>query len=495
MRKLIACLMAFVSLSIGGHAQVNLIKNPGFEIFSGCPSTGSQFERLSGWDTLRNGGGGDPWLITKCCTGYLDCQVPYNLGFRNGYQYPKTDSSYGAFCMYSNSTIPNREYIQNKLIAKLTSGKTYCLKYYINLNNCSEYAIDQIGAYFDNGSVFCSPWGICTVSPQIQTPPGVYYKDTVNWVQISGTYLSNGTEQYITLGNFKTGILTDTLNVNSNAPRVIAFYNIDDVSLIATDILAWAHNDTTICAGDSLMLGRMPEIGLDCTWLDTLGNILGNKANLWVKPFKTQKYIVRQDNCVTSYDTVTITVKPKLRNLVVSSDKNTVCADSIAQLNASVSGAGSGLSWQWFPTAGLSNANNPATSAWIQQSQTYTITLHTTAVYCPPQTLVDSIHINLKDCSLPFSVSVPNVFTPNGDGTGDFWLPIITNFTFLTSFHCAVFDRWGVKVFESEDAGKSWDGHTLTGTICQSGTYYYVLDITAQNGMIFRQHGFLELLR
>jgi len=271
--------------SLSAHSQVNLVADPSFEIFSSCPNSDLQIELSSGWDTLRNGGGYLPSLYTKCCTLPFGCTIPYNS---NGFQYPRTDSSYAACGMFQNTLFIRREYIQNKLKQKLVAGKTYCLKYYVNLTNSSTYAIDQLGAYFDDGTVSC-PWaGVCSVIPQIVTPPGIFYADTLNWTQISGTYTANGTEQYLTLGNFKSNALTDTIGFNAHASRIIAEYDIDDVSLISTDVIAWAHNDTTICAGDSLMLGRMPEIGLDCIWTDTVGHVLGNKANLWVKPTVSQ---------------------------------------------------------------------------------------------------------------------------------------------------------------------------------------------------------------
>ncbi|HXC06875.1 MAG TPA: hypothetical protein VNZ86_19085, partial [Bacteroidia bacterium] len=279
MKSYIGTFFLLLVMAVPSQSQVNLITDPGFEQYSACPTNEGGLVLSSGWDTLRAGGGGLPALMTKCCLSGNGCSVPYNLGFQQGFQYPRTDSSYAAWALYQNTSFVTREYIQNKLVRKLTAGKTYCLKYYINLNNASQYAIDQIGAYFDDGSI-STPWAaVSTVIPQIVTAPGIFYKDTLNWVQISGTYTANGTEQYLTLGNFKTNALTDTLTANTSAPRIIAYYNIDDVSLIPTDVVAWAHNDTTICAGDSLMLGRMPEVGLECTWTDTLGHVLGNKAN------------------------------------------------------------------------------------------------------------------------------------------------------------------------------------------------------------------------
>jgi gliding motility-associated-like protein len=477
-------------------SQVNLIANPGFEIFSSCPSSPGQFELLNGWDTLRNGGGGLPLILTSCCSFSSACGIPSNI---IGYQFPRTDSSYGSVGMYQNTAYVRREYIQNKLKQKLVSGQAYCLKFYVNLCNDSQYAIDQIGAYFDDGTI-STPWaGVSTVTPQIVTSLGIFYNDTLKWVMISGTYTANGTEQYLTIGNFKTNSSTNAQNFNPSANRVIACYNIDDVSLIPADIVAFAHNDTTICFGDSLMLGRIPEVGLECSWFDTNGSVLGNKPNLWVKPGSTQTYIVRMDNCITSYDICIISVKPKIFNLAVSSSANMACPDSSVQLNASIGGSPGAIAWQWSPSVGLSNPNTAFTKATIQQDQLYFITVTAPPGFCPPNLLRDSILIKMTDCSKPVNIMAPNVFSPNGDGNNDSWVPEITNPSEINSWHCIIFDRWGVKLFESNKPLQSWDGRDLTGVRCIPGTYYFVIDTAFSGSAKFNDNkhlqGFIELIR
>ncbi|MDG2370604.1 MAG: gliding motility-associated C-terminal domain-containing protein, partial [Flavobacteriales bacterium] len=56
-----------------------------------------------------------------------------------------------------------------------------------------------------------------------------------------------------------------------------------------------------------------------------------------------------------------------------------------------------------------------------------------------------------------FTCYVPTAFTPDGDGLNDFFYVKgesidVTNFTFM------VFNRWGEKVFETEDINDMWDG-------------------------------------
>ena len=72
-------------------------------------------------------------------------------------------------------------------------------------------------------------------------------------------------------------------------------------------------------------------------------------------------------------------------------------------------------------------------------------------------------------------VSVPNVFTPNGDGIND-RLQITASSN--VNIHLDIYSRWGVKIFESNAVSDSWDG-TYNKQLCASGAYFYILKLTS----------------
>jgi gliding motility-associated-like protein len=78
---------------------------------------------------------------------------------------------------------------------------------------------------------------------------------------------------------------------------------------------------------------------------------------------------------------------------------------------------------------------------------------------------------------LPLSVIdgivVPNVFTPNNDGTNDVFIVRTSN---IGNFRIRIFNRWGTQVFETTSPEIKWDGRTTAGTDAASGTYYYIID-------------------
>jgi gliding motility-associated-like protein len=70
-------------------------------------------------------------------------------------------------------------------------------------------------------------------------------------------------------------------------------------------------------------------------------------------------------------------------------------------------------------------------------------------------------------------LAVPNVFTPNADGYNDFFsLP----YDGIETYQLTIFDRYGVKVFESSSPLVQWDG-TKDGEPLPEGAYFYVAKI------------------
>jgi len=67
---------------------------------------------------------------------------------------------------------------------------------------------------------------------------------------------------------------------------------------------------------------------------------------------------------------------------------------------------------------------------------------------------------------------LPNVFTPNLDGTNDVFRPF--PWKFVDSVDFRVFNRWGEEVWRSTNPDLGWDGrHQKTGVMCADGTFHY----------------------
>lgn len=88
-------------------------------------------------------------------------------------------------------------------------------------------------------------------------------------------------------------------------------------------------------------------------------------------------------------------------------------------------------------------------------------------------------------------VFLPNAFSPNGDLQND-ELCVLGNCIVTLQFQ--LFDRWGEKVFETENPQICWDG-TLNGKPMNPAVFYYYLSAVTSNGETVTLKGNISLIR
>ncbi len=101
----------------------------------------------------------------------------------------------------------------------------------------------------------------------------------------------------------------------------------------------------------------------------------------------------------------------------------------------------------------------------------------------------DEVRLGTVDCG----TIIPNVFTPNGDGTNDVWLLGPGGYR---SAVLEVYNRWGQRVWEGDAVHKGFRGeHMDNGEPLPDGTYFYVLQLVRGNGDEQHLTGHFTLLR
>ncbi|MFV0535946.1 MAG: gliding motility-associated C-terminal domain-containing protein [Dysgonomonas sp.] len=58
----------------------------------------------------------------------------------------------------------------------------------------------------------------------------------------------------------------------------------------------------------------------------------------------------------------------------------------------------------------------------------------------------------------------------------------------------AIVNRWGVKMYESTDPAKGWDGR-YKGKYVNTGVYFYVIEAQGSDGVKYRKRGDINILR
>lgn len=243
--------------------------------------------------------------------------------------------------------------------------------------------------------------------------------------------------EFISLAN---GQIADS--PGSYVDTLVSFSGCDSVLFIE---LSYYHNDTTyfetqLCPGDSVSVGGAAYVAGD-------------------------RYTVVAQN-IFGCDSLLVT------DLILF-PAPLVSVDSFVEVTQSdVTPFGNKVpDWYgiaWSPTMGLSCTDCPNPIVLPDASST----LFTLSV-------LDSI-----GCVWDFPIGVeyvcnhyvPNVFSPNDDGINDEFKPFSSGCPAL-GFQFEVFDRWGAKVFHSDDPKLGWDGN-YRGKPANQGVYVYVVQLS-----------------
>jgi hypothetical protein len=248
MRKLIHILCFLIGLSAHlCQAQINLVPNPSFEdtinMHPGCrqnPHGCFLDEFIVGWRGL-------PLYYSEIFPQSIE-----PLGISNsrgvpsncvGWQYAHSGIAYVSVTTYSLNVnaLSARYYVQCKLIQKLEAGRKYKAEFFVSRADSLRMSNNSIGAYFSPDSFSVQSWGLIDVMPQIQNNPNNSLNNDSGWVLIRDTMVADGTEQYLTIGNFLPDSLSDTLSIGGpctipGGPTICSsLYYIDDVSVTLID--------------------------------------------------------------------------------------------------------------------------------------------------------------------------------------------------------------------------------------------------------------------
>lgn len=152
---------------------------------------------------------------------------------------------------------------------------------------------------------------------------------------------------------------------------------------------------------------------------------------------------------------------------------------SVVKLSGKASGTG--VTWYWTPDENISETG--VLSPEVSPVADATYTLHVQSPFgCGESTDVVFVRVYKK-------VTVPNVFSPNGDGINDTWR--ITNLITYPESRMIVFNRYGQVVYCSSGYNDEWDG-TISGSPLPVGTYFFEIDL--QTGLE-NPSGWIAILR
>lgn len=161
----------------------NLVPNPGFELFSKCPTGIAQFRLAKYW---FSGNTGTP--------EYLRLKCEYNVGK------PHSGKGYAGaifFGQYPKAI----EYLMIQLYDTLEKDSAYCLGFWVRAEESFVY-IDQLGLHLSKENLRLGMWAPINLKPTLNSEYGVPITPQLDWLWIGGEYIAEGGEGYLSIGNF-----------------------------------------------------------------------------------------------------------------------------------------------------------------------------------------------------------------------------------------------------------------------------------------------------
>lgn len=378
----------------------------------------------------------------------------------------------------SNTVVPIRQNLYPP-IAIISNGGTFsisCKTGTIMLTNLSKTGIPQTTGFPDNQNVIGYVWE----GPSPQEP-----------LQINSTYLAGTVGVYTLtakdLNNGCTSKTTTTIGDNRIYPQIVKQVNPSELDCGAKSATILAI--TTATANTYVY-----------DWTAPFG------ATISPKPY-TQKLEVTKIGLYRVLITDAATGCASLGEITVTNGSLTALLDAqpekgfaplevnffnnSASTNTNPAQAAAGITTYWNFANGTSSVT---TSSNLSPSMTYSLPgTYNVRMFVVKGNCLDTAYKTIV-VDIPSELTIPNVFTPNGDGVNDLFFLKSTN---LEEISILIYDRWGHKVYDlvSDKGNIAWDGKNQLGKEVADGTYFYLIKATGKDGLSYDKKGTVSLYR
>ena len=355
-------------------------------------------------------------------------------------------------------------------------------------SNTNEAEVENANIYivkiYNNKDCFVADTSVVSVGelPNLNLEDSVplcYYKDLyISVLEMDAEYAwSTGSEsQKIKVTNpGEYWVNVSSLNKCSKSDTIFVYEGPElDISL---------GNDTTICLGASIVLDAGDYSTEIWQGLDTASELFVDTPSIY-------NVLAINENGCFGMDSIFVDVRstaPVVK--IVQEDSLQICEFAGDEIELSIQND-EGMDIVW--STGEEGAST------IIYSAGQIIVRKINEFDCPGK---DTLTI-LPYCR-PVVLSMPNIFTPNGDGINDQHIPLESTYedmSYLMSrvktINYSIRNRWGITMYNSQGELPYWNGtHYKSGLEASEGTYFWVLSYKDAAGGDFSLNGFVELIR
>ena len=350
----------------------------------------------------------------------------------------------------------------------------------ININNCT--LPQPIANFSASQTNICE--GNCINFIDLSTSSATGGITAWSWTFNGGTPSTSNQQNPTNVCFAAAGTYTISLTVTdangSDDSTMTAYITVTNCT---TPTAGFSISDNEICAGECIDFTDMSTAATSWLWTFNGGSPSTstdqNPTNICFGTDGVYSIELIASNSFGS-DTITDTVTVHPTPIVNAGSNVTITLGNNTILNAT----GSNGSYSWTPPTWLSCPTCPSTTSTPEETITYTVIV------------VDSNGCSASDQVTVFIefenvIWVPNIFSPNGDGSNDI---LYVRGKGVADLNFFVYDRWGEKVFETTSLDIGWDGK-FRGKDMNKAVFVYYLEATFIDGSKVTKKGDVTLVR
>lgn len=299
---------------------------------------------------------------------------------------------------------------------------------------------------------------------------------TYQWTSNHGATLGTATSQVVTPSQ-TTVYTVEVTDICGLTETYDVTYTVTSPPLVVT-----LNPSVEVCPGDSVQLVATVTGGYGQYYYHWPHDG-ATTPSTWANPYVTTDYMV-----VVSDECQTFSVAEKVRIYVVKPTANFAMISNVPFNNIDLTFqnlSSNASTYEWTFGDGDSSTVVHPTHLYDNPGN-YTVTLIATDDKGCKDTIAKTITI-LEE----YYIYVPNSFTPNDNRINDGFMASTVN---IESLSVTIYDRWGERIFKSDDVNFIWDG-TYRGALMQDGTYTYKINYVTRRGIEGKLVGHVNLLR
>ena len=254
-------------------------------------------------------------------------------------------------------------------------------------------------------------------------------------------------------------------------------FNTDTITIRSPYLTIELGDEASICDEDSIILDAGDFAFEIWNSTDTSATFTATQTN------RIDVLAIDADGCF-GRDTINITKNPNPTITIIQTD--TAICDLIGETTTLSVANDEGMYINW--NTGESGESITA----IENGEFIATKTNEFACFSSDTVIIDRL------CE-EVTITLPNIFTPDGDGTNENFKPLedpIKLLTYIEVISFIVYNRWGKTMYLSENILPHWNGlYQDSGEPCSDGVYYWVMRYTNVQGDEKATNGYVHLVR